>query len=222
VNHTHFSFLVLFFFLFSSQTLLYHNVTLSIFHLYDGVSTKRHDEEKSIGRKKNSERKRKIGSHGFFSYVRCFSSPFLSFFLRSCNAIIYGSLHVCDSYLSLSFSTLNMSTTDDTRMMKQWQFTKSGSPRDILTMVEVPIPTTCADDEVLVQVSHVSLNSAIAYRFMAYYGIFDPVGALMGRPSVPEKDFSGIVCDLRGANVKEFKTGNINSFAAMWPTGGPH
>ncbi|UJR08752.1 hypothetical protein I4U23_013009 [Adineta vaga] len=93
-------------------------------------------------------------------------------------------------------------------MMKQWQFTKSGSPRDVLTMVDVPIPTTCSDDEILVRISYVSLNSAITYRLMAYYGIFDPVGAFLGRPGVPEKDFSGIVCDLRGANVKEFNTGD--------------
>ncbi len=100
-------------------------------------------------------------------------------------------------------------------MMKQWQFTRSGSHRDVLTMVEVPIPTTCADDEVLVQVSHVSLNSAIAYRLMAHYGIMDPVGVLIGRPCVPEVDFSGIVCDLRGANVKEFKTGNIDKYSLI-------
>jgi len=93
------------------------------------------------------------------------------------------------------------------KMMKQWQFTRSGNPRDVLTMVEVPIPTTCADDEVLVQVSHVSLNPAIAYRLIAYYGFFDPLGALMGKPAVPELDFSGIVCDFRGKSVKEFKTG---------------
>ncbi len=63
-------------------------------------------------------------------------------------------------------------------------------------MVEVPIPTTCANDEVLVRVSHVSLNSAIAYRLMAHYGVFDPIGALTDKPCVPEIDFSGIVCDL--------------------------
>jgi len=79
----------------------------------------------------------------------------------------------------------------------------------MLTLVEVPIPTTCADNEVLVQISHVSFNSAIA-RLMAYYGVFDPVGAFMSWPCVPEMDFSGIVCDLRGANVTEFKTGNVN------------
>ncbi len=103
-----------------------------------------------------------------------------------------------------------ISNIESIKMMKQWQFSKAGNPRDVLTMVEVPIPTTCADDEVLVQISHVSLTSAITYRLLAYYGVFDPVGALTGRPSVPEKDFSGIVCDLRGANVKEFSTGNIN------------
>ncbi|CAF1002022.1 unnamed protein product [Didymodactylos carnosus] len=75
-------------------------------------------------------------------------------------------------------------------------------------MVEVPIPTTCADDEVLVQISHVSLNSAIAYRLIAYYGVLDPVGALISRPCVPEIDFSGIVCDLRGTKVKDFNTGD--------------
>ncbi|CAF4039143.1 unnamed protein product, partial [Adineta steineri] len=101
-----------------------------------------------------------------------------------------------------------MTTTDHSHMMKQWQFTKAGNPRDVLTMVEVPIPTTCADDEVLIKISHVSLNSAIAYRLIAYYGIVDPIGAFMGRPAVPEMDFSGIVCDLRGANVTEFNTGD--------------
>ena len=94
--------------------------------------------------------------------------------------------------------------------MKQWQFTKSGSPRDVLTMIEVPIPITCADDEVLVRLSHVSLNSAIMYRLIAYYGVLDPIGALTARPCVPEMDFSGIVCDLRGKRVKEFDTGDIN------------
>lgn len=94
-------------------------------------------------------------------------------------------------------------------MMKQWQFTKSGTPRDVLTMVEVPIPTTCADDELLVQISHVSLNSSITYGLIAHRGILDPVGEFMGRPCVPEVSFSGIVCDLRGTNMKEFKTGNI-------------
>ncbi|CAF0798271.1 unnamed protein product [Adineta steineri] len=101
-----------------------------------------------------------------------------------------------------------MATTDHTHMMKQWQFTKAGNPRDVLTMVEVPIPTICADDEVLIKISHVSLNSAIAYRLIAYYGIVDPIGAFIGRPAVPEMDFSGIVCDLRGANVTEFNTGD--------------
>ncbi|CAF0798302.1 unnamed protein product [Adineta steineri] len=101
-----------------------------------------------------------------------------------------------------------MTTMDHSQMMKQWQFTKSGSPRDVLTMAEVPVPTTCADDEVLVQVSHVSLNSAIAYRLIAHYGVVDPVGAFIGRPAVPEMDFSGVVCDLRGANVTEFNTGD--------------
>ncbi|CAF1033982.1 unnamed protein product [Adineta steineri] len=101
-----------------------------------------------------------------------------------------------------------MTTTDHNQMMKQWQFTKAGNPRDVLTMVEVPIPTSCADDEVLIKSSHVSLNSAIAYRLIAYYGIVDPIGAFIGRPAVPEMDFSGIVCDLRGANVTEFNTGD--------------
>ncbi|CAF0796975.1 unnamed protein product [Adineta steineri] len=101
-----------------------------------------------------------------------------------------------------------MATTDHSHMMKQWQFTKAGNPRDVLTMVEVPIPTTCADDEVLIKISHVSLNSAIAYRLIAYYGIVDPIGAFIGRPAVPEMDFSGMVCDLRGANVTEFSTGD--------------
>ena len=91
--------------------------------------------------------------------------------------------------------------------MKQWQFTKSGVPRDILTLVDVPIPTTCADDEVLVKISHVSLNAAFIHRLMAYYGVFSPLGALLGRPAVPEMDFSGTVCDLRGAKAKEFQTG---------------
>ena len=113
-------------------------------------------------------------------------------------------------HLTFGSSVQKMATTDHSPMMKQWQFTRSGQPRDVLTMVEVPKPTTCADDEVLVQVSHVSLNSAIVHRLIAYYGVMDPVGALIGRPCVPEMDFSGIVCDLRGANVKEFKTGNIN------------
>jgi hypothetical protein len=36
------------------------------------------------------------------------------------------------------------------------------------------------------------------------------VGAFIGRPCVPEMEFSGIVCDLRGANVKEFNTGNVD------------
>ncbi|CAF0796886.1 unnamed protein product [Adineta steineri] len=103
-----------------------------------------------------------------------------------------------------------MATTDHSQMMKQWQFTKAGNPRDVLTMVEVPIPTTCADDEVLIKISHVSLNSSIAYRLIAYYGVVDPIGAFIGRPAVPEVDFSGVVCDLRGANVTEFNTGNIN------------
>ena len=95
-------------------------------------------------------------------------------------------------------------------MMKQWQFTRSGTPRDILTMAEVPIPTTCADDELLIKISYVSLMSSMTYRLMAYRGIIDPVGAFKSRPSVPEKDFSGIVCDLRGAHVKGFNTGEIN------------
>lgn len=103
-----------------------------------------------------------------------------------------------------------MTSIDADQTMKQWQFTKAGSPRDILTMVEVPIPTTCADGEVLIKISHVSLNSAIMYRLMAYYGFHDPVGALLSKPCIPEMDFSGIVCDLRGANVKGFKTGNIH------------
>lgn len=103
-----------------------------------------------------------------------------------------------------------MVSINQNQMMKQWQFTKSGQPRDVLEMVEVPIPTTCADDEVLVQISHVSLNSAIAHRLIAHYGVIDPVSAFFGRPCVPEMDFSGIICDLRGANVKEFNTGKIN------------
>lgn len=94
-------------------------------------------------------------------------------------------------------------------MMKQWQFTKSGLPRDILTLVDVPIPTVCAEDEVLVKISHVSLNSAFIYRLMAYYGLFKPLGALFGTPSVPEMDFSGIVCDLKGTKAKEFTAGNL-------------
>ena len=96
--------------------------------------------------------------------------------------------------------------------MKQWQFTKSGVPRDVLTMAEVPIPTTCADDEILVQVSHISLTSSITYRFIAHYGVLDPVGALLGRPCVPEVDFSGIVCDLRGKDAKEFKIGTMHQW----------
>ena len=102
-----------------------------------------------------------------------------------------------------------MASTDHDQTMKQWQFTKAGSPRDILTMIEMPIPTTCADGEVLIKISHVSLNPAIMYRLMAYYGLFDPVGAILGKPCVPEMDFSGIVCDLRGAKAKGFKTGNM-------------
>jgi NADPH:quinone reductase-like Zn-dependent oxidoreductase len=103
-----------------------------------------------------------------------------------------------------------MANTDQSQMMKQWQFTKSGNPRDVLTMVEVPIPTACADDEVLIQISHVSLNSSIVQRLIPNYAMLDPVGALIGRPCVPEVDYSGIVCDLRGAKVQGFNTGNIN------------
>ncbi|CAF1053601.1 unnamed protein product [Adineta ricciae] len=97
---------------------------------------------------------------------------------------------------------------DHSSMMKQWQFTRSGKPRNILTITEIPIPTTCPDDELLIKISYVSLNSAIVHRLMAYRGVLDPVGAFRTRPSVPEKDFSGIVCDLRGANVKGFNTGD--------------
>jgi len=93
-------------------------------------------------------------------------------------------------------------------MMKQWQLTRSGTPRDVLTMVEVPIPTTCADDEVLVQVSYVSLNSSIVNLLISHYAMVDPVGGLMSKPCVPELEFSGLVCDLRGSNAKEFNTGN--------------
>jgi hypothetical protein len=113
-------------------------------------------------------------------------------------------------YLSLVSLALNMANTGHNQMMKQWQFTRSGSPRDVLAMVDVPIPITCADDEVLVHTSHVSLNSVFPHRLMAHYGILDPVGAFIGRPCVPEMEFSGIVCDLRGANVKEFNTGNVD------------
>jgi len=92
--------------------------------------------------------------------------------------------------------------------MKQWQFTKAGHPRDILGMVEVPIPTTCADNEVLIKVSHVAFNSSYLYKLMAHYGIFDPINAYKGNPGVPEMDFSGVVCDLKGKNVPDLKTGD--------------
>jgi NADPH:quinone reductase-like Zn-dependent oxidoreductase len=110
-----------------------------------------------------------------------------------------------------------MASTDGNQTMKQWQFTKGGSPRNILTMAEVPIPTTCGDGEVLIKISHVSLNPAFMYRLMAYYGLHDPPGAFLGKPCVPEMDFSGIVCDLRGANVKEFKTGTMPYLCMLFP-----
>lgn len=78
----------------------------------------------------------------------------------------------------------------------------------MLSMVDVPIPTTCADDEVLVRISHVALNSAMVYRLMANRTVFDLVGALTSRPCVPEMDFSGVVCDLKGANVQDLHTGD--------------
>lgn len=61
----------------------------------------------------------------------------------------------------------------------------------------------------MVQLSYVSLNSAITYRLIAYHDMFDPIGTLMGKPCIPEVTFSGIVCDLRGKNVKDFNTGNV-------------
>ncbi len=48
-------------------------------------------------------------------------------------------------------------------------------------------------------------------RLMHSYAIFDPVGALKGRPVVPEFDFSGIVCDLIGSDVTDLKAGAYSS-----------
>eukprot|EP00026_Physarum_polycephalum_P010601 Phypoly_transcript_10768.p1 GENE.Phypoly_transcript_10768~~Phypoly_transcript_10768.p1 ORF type:complete len:354 (+),score=52.08 Phypoly_transcript_10768:202-1263(+) len=100
--------------------------------------------------------------------------------------------------------------------MKQWQFTKSGSPRDVLCLVEVPIPTTCADNEVLIKVSHVGFNSAYMYKLMAHYSLTDPINAFKGKPGVPEMDVSGIVCDLKGKKVQNLNTGD-RVFGAVPP-----
>eukprot|EP00026_Physarum_polycephalum_P009782 Phypoly_transcript_09918.p1 GENE.Phypoly_transcript_09918~~Phypoly_transcript_09918.p1 ORF type:complete len:271 (+),score=31.27 Phypoly_transcript_09918:95-907(+) len=100
-------------------------------------------------------------------------------------------------------------------MMRQWQFTRSGSPRDVLHLVEVPIPTTCADDEVLIKVSFVGLVSSYTYRIMEQYSLSDPINAFKGNPGVPEIDFSGVVCDLKGKNAQHLNTGDKVFGAAL-------
>lgn len=88
----------------------------------------------------------------------------------------------------------------------------------------MPIPTTCAENEVLikvgnhsmlnifkitmnVKVNYVAFNSAIAYKLIAHYGWMEPLSAWRGDPCVPEMDFSGTVCELMGSKASLFKPG---------------
>lgn len=103
--------------------------------------------------------------------------------------------------------------SSSTLTQKQWQYKTQGAPKDILKLVDnVPIPTTCKNDEVLVRVGYVALNLLYVHKIMAHFGLLDPLGYWKGKPFVPENEFSGVVCELKGENVTEFKTGMIFYF----------
>jgi NADPH:quinone reductase-like Zn-dependent oxidoreductase len=59
----------------------------------------------------------------------------------------------------------------------------------------------------LKQVNYVSFNPSMVYKLMAHYGLVDPVGVYKQRPAVPEIDFSGTVCELRGPKARDLKPG---------------
>eukprot|EP01112_Ceratiomyxa_fruticulosa_P021248 TRINITY_DN740_c0_g1_i2.p1 TRINITY_DN740_c0_g1~~TRINITY_DN740_c0_g1_i2.p1 ORF type:complete len:387 (-),score=79.07 TRINITY_DN740_c0_g1_i2:110-1270(-) len=101
---------------------------------------------------------------------------------------------------------------------RQWQFRAAGEPRDVLKLVDnVPIPTSCKEDEVLIRVSHVALTLLYTRKIINHYGLVAPISCWRGDACVPEPEFSGVVCDLRGDNVTEFKTGDrVFGFTPMW------
>ena len=50
-------------------------------------------------------------------------------------------------------------------------------------------------------------NSSLTYKLMAHYSLVDPIDAFLRRPAIPEIDFSGVVCDLKGKNAQYLDTG---------------
>jgi hypothetical protein len=45
------------------------------------------------------------------------------------------------------------------------------------------------------------------FKLMAHYSLFDPINAYKGKPSIPEMDFSGVVCELKGNKAQHLNTG---------------
>jgi NADPH:quinone reductase-like Zn-dependent oxidoreductase len=81
------------------------------------------------------------------------------------------------------------SSNDLPKTMRAWTFSSRGPPTTVLSLSDVPIPKINSPDEVLVRVSHASLNPVGSF-------LIAMVPAFIRKlPAVPELDFSGTVIE---------------------------
>lgn len=95
--------------------------------------------------------------------------------------------------------------------MKAWAFTRRGQPLDVLSLTEVPSPESSSlqPDELLIKVSHSSLN-----LFSSILTFLVPM-FLRTNPSIAEVDFSGRVV-AKGADVPSLSIGD-DVFGVLQP-----
>ena len=95
--------------------------------------------------------------------------------------------------------------------MKAWAFTRSGQPLDVLQLTTIPTPESASlkEDELLIQISHSSLNlfSSILTWLIPMF--------IRTSPSVAETDFSGRVV-AKGSDVPSLSVGD-NVFGVLQP-----
>ncbi|KAF2002427.1 zinc-binding oxidoreductase [Amniculicola lignicola CBS 123094] len=71
--------------------------------------------------------------------------------------------------------------------MKAWTHTQAGLPKNVLHLTEIATPTISTPTEVLVRITHCSLNPGGSIFMQLVPGFF------RGNPAIPEMDFSGVV-----------------------------
>jgi reticulon-4-interacting protein 1, mitochondrial len=100
--------------------------------------------------------------------------------------------------------------SDLPQKMRAWTYSKRGPPSSVLLLSEVDLPKLSSPNDVLIKVSHASLNPVGAF-LIAIIPAF-----VRNSPTIPELDFSGTVVET-GASVRSDIKPGVPVFGSVPP-----